>query len=130
MRGVTEACVATTASATLAALGVQRLALFSPYLPGTHQHERAFLAEAGVRVVGGRCLGLHGGDEYIAVAPEEWLHMVDAETPSEAEGVFLSCTNIHSPVRDPAARTEPGQTPHCQQPGGLVVRAPTMWRVG
>jgi maleate isomerase len=105
MRGATRAAVATTATATLGALrdlGLRRIALFSPYISETHAHEQAFLAEAGVDVVGGECLGLNGGDEYVQVLPSAWLRLVSRATPSDAEGVFLSCTNIHAlPVISP-----------------------------
>jgi maleate isomerase len=100
MRKATRAKVATTATATLAALrvlGVRRVALFSPYVAQTHAREVAFLAEAGVEVVGGECLGLKGGDEYLLVQPSEWLQLAVKATPHVADGVFLSCTNIHAP---------------------------------
>jgi maleate isomerase len=100
MRSVTRAVTATTATAALAALKVlelHRIALFSPYILATHQHEIAFLTEAGYDVVGGKCLGLHGGDEYLTVKPAQWLRLASTNTPADADGVFLSCTNIHAP---------------------------------
>jgi maleate isomerase len=100
MREVTAAAVATTAGATFAAMRALRInviALFSPYMQATHVHEVEFLREAGVQVVGGRCLGLSGGDEYINVPASEWLRIARTETPAEADGVFLSCTNIQAP---------------------------------
>jgi maleate cis-trans isomerase len=100
MRTATERAVASTATATLAAmraLDMHRIALFSPYIAATHAHEIDFLEEAGLRVVGGRCLALGGGDEYTGVPPSEWLRIGRSETPPDADGVFLSCTNIHSP---------------------------------
>jgi maleate cis-trans isomerase len=100
MRGATRAAVATTATATLAALrtlGLRRIVLFSPYVSDTHGHEQAFLGEAGVEVIGGECLGLTGGDDYVQVSPSEWLELATLKTPPEADGVFLSCTNIHAP---------------------------------
>jgi maleate isomerase len=100
MRSVTRAVTATTATAALAALQaleLHRIALFSPYIVATHQHEIAFLAEAGYEVVGGKCLGLHGGEEYLTVKPAQWLRLASTNTPADADGVFLSCTNIHAP---------------------------------
>jgi maleate isomerase len=100
MRSVTGAHIATTATATVAALraiNARRIALFSPYVAATHQHEIDFLAEAGVEVIGGRCLGFENGKDFIRVTPEEWLRMAEAETSAEADGVFLSCTNIRAP---------------------------------
>lgn len=100
MRSATDAVTATTATAALAALNaleLGRIALLSPYVATTHQHEVEFLAEAGHQVVGGKCLGLRGGDEYITVTPGQWLRLAVTNTPRDAEGVFLSCTNIHAP---------------------------------
>ena len=100
MRGATAAQVATTATATLAAmraLKLDHIALFSPYVAATHAHEITFLEEAGVNVIGGRALGLSGGDDYITVLPVEWLRIAETETPPQATGVFLSCTNIRAP---------------------------------
>lgn len=100
MRSATHAIVATTATAVLGALHaleVRRIALFSPYVAATHAHEVAFLAEAGFEVIGGECLGLPGGDEFVSIAADEWLRLAASQTPPEADGVFLSCTNIHAP---------------------------------
>lgn len=100
MRSATDAVTATTATAALAALNALelcRIALLSPYIATTHQHEVEFLTEAGHQVVGGKCLGLRGGDEYITVTPGQWLRLAVTNTPRDAEGVFLSCTNIHAP---------------------------------
>ena len=100
MRSATRAHTATTATATVAALravNARRIALFSPYVAATHQHEIDFLAEAGVDVIGGRCLGLENGADFMRVTPDEWLRMGTDETSAEADGVFLSCTNIRAP---------------------------------
>jgi len=100
MRGATPSQVTTTASATLAALhtlDIRRVVLISPYVAETHRHEVDFLAEAGLSVVGGRSLGLAGGDQYITVPPAEWLRIGADDVRPDADGVFLSCTNIHSP---------------------------------
>jgi maleate isomerase len=100
MQSATSAVVGTTATAALAALRaleLRRIALLSPYIAATHQHEVDFLTEAGVAVVGGKCLGLRGGDEYITVTPAQWLRLATSNTPAEADGVFLSCTNIRAP---------------------------------
>jgi maleate cis-trans isomerase len=71
--------------------------LISPYVAATHRHEVDFLGEAGLSVVGGRSLGLAGGDQYLTVPPAEWLRVGQEDMRPDADGVFLSCTNIHSP---------------------------------
>jgi maleate isomerase len=100
MRSATDAVTATTATAALAALNaleLRRISLLSPYVATTHQHEVEFLTEAGHRVMGGKSLGLRGGDEYVTVTPAQWLRLAVTNTPRDADGVFLSCTNIHAP---------------------------------
>src|SRR6266851_9412891 len=100
MRNATSSHVTTTASATLAAmraLDINNVVLISPYVAATHQHEVDFLGEANIGVVGGRALGLAGGDQYITVPPSEWLRIAQEEMRSDADAIFLSCTNIHSP---------------------------------
>jgi maleate isomerase len=100
MRSATDGQVLTTATATRAALeglGVRRIVLISPYVAATHRHEVDFLVEAGFDVVGDRCLGLGGGDEYVQVTPAEWLAIGRSELRPGAQGVFLSCTNIRAP---------------------------------
>jgi maleate isomerase len=108
MSGATRSQVTTTASATLAAmraLDIKRVVLISPYVAATHQHEVEFLSQAGLNVVGGRALGLPGGDQYITVSPAEWLRIAQDDVSNDADGVFLSCTNIHSPeVIEPLER--------------------------
>ena len=42
------------------------------------------LTEAGLKVVGGRNLGLLGSDEYIEVSPEDWLRIGEQETTPDA----------------------------------------------
>ncbi len=100
MSSVTRSQVTTTASAALAAmyaLDIKNVVLISPYVAATHQHEVDFLGEANIGVVGGRALGLAGGDQYITVPPSEWLRIAQEEMRSDADAIFLSCTNIHSP---------------------------------
>lgn len=88
-----------TASATLAALqvlGARRLVLVSPYTRPNHEHEIAFLEEAGFEVVGERNLGLAGAGAYSAVTPQDWVETVSAMRTDRAEAYFVSCANIRA----------------------------------
>jgi maleate isomerase len=67
--------------------------LASPYRDNLH--EIAFLQEAGIRVLHDRALGLTS-DGFIAEPPSTWVRVVMEEADPEADGYFLSCTNIHS----------------------------------
>jgi maleate isomerase len=102
LRTATTGHVASTASATRSAmstLDVSKVVVISPYVAATHQHEIDFLTEAGLHVVGGRALGLAGGDQYITVSPADWLRIgcEEMEMRPDADAIFLSCTNIHTP---------------------------------
>jgi len=83
-RAVTEA---------LKHLRVKKLALISPYVEETNQHEVRYLSEAGFEVVHEFGLGLGGGDEYISVTPGRWKEIAVENRRPDAEGYFLSCTN-------------------------------------
>ena len=89
----------TTASATLAAfeaLGARRVVLVSPYDRETHEHEIAFLTEAGCEIVAERSLGLSGSDAYCSAPPALWRDTVAAVQDDRADVYFVSCANIHS----------------------------------
>src|SRR5258708_11816008 len=76
MSRVTKSQVTTTASAVLAAmhaLDINNVVLISPYVAATHQHEVDFLGEANIGVVGGRALGLAGGDPHNTGPPSGGL---------------------------------------------------------
>jgi maleate cis-trans isomerase len=77
----------------LAALGVRRVALATPYLDSINRREADFLAEEGVTVVRSVGLGIVGnlpkGRLPVGAARDVALQ---ADTPS-ADAVFLSCTN-------------------------------------
>jgi len=88
-----------TATAVLEAfraLGARRVVLASPYRQEVNDHERAFLAEAGVEVLRDRALDLPRSDGYINEPPETWLRIILEEADPRADAYFLSCTNIHS----------------------------------
>lgn len=94
--------VTTTASAALAALtalAARKLLLLSPYVQTTHHHEERFLSEAGLDLCGSYCLALPGSDQYIAVTPDDWLAWASSRLLDhpQADAVFLSCTNTHTP---------------------------------
>jgi maleate isomerase/arylmalonate decarboxylase len=92
----------TTAQAlveALRALGVQRVALATPYHDALNAHEAAFLAAHAIDTVACRGLGLGAGGvhEYRAIAlvePEAvFAHAVSADTDA-AQAVLVSCTDF------------------------------------
>lgn len=94
-------CVTTAASivAALGALGVNRVAVATPYHDALNDHEQAFLTEAGFTVTSIKGLGIGAGgpQEYIQIArtPVETIrdHILGADHP-DAEALLVSCTDF------------------------------------
>ncbi|MGH3474407.1 MAG: maleate cis-trans isomerase family protein [Aeromicrobium sp.] len=95
MQSTGGARAVTTSGALLAALtrlGVRRVATATPY--DTHVTERltTFLKEADVEVVSSAHLGL--SKEIWTVPYEQTLQLVRDADSTEAEAIFVSCTNL------------------------------------
>ena len=88
-------CISTATAVLEAfrALGIRRTVLASPYR--NNLGEIAFLQEAGIAVLHDRALGLTS-DGFIAEPPSTWVRVLLEDVDPEADGYFLSCTNIHS----------------------------------
>lgn len=89
----------TTATAILAAfeaLDVHSTVLLSPYGRESQEHELAFLASAGIRVLREHALDVPRSAGYPSVTPERWLELALEYDDCDADACFLSCTNIHS----------------------------------
>ena len=76
----------------LAALGVRRVAVATPYVEDVTARLHDFLAEAGVATVSGAHLGLEAGIWKVPYETTARL-LRDADSPA-AEAVFVSCTNL------------------------------------
>jgi maleate cis-trans isomerase len=89
--------VATSAALidALAALGIRRVALATPYLDAINRVERAFLEDHRVDVVSVRGLGLSGA-AIREVAPETVLALACDADCEAAEAVFVSCTDLRA----------------------------------
>ena len=74
----------------LQALGLRSLILLSPYK--SNQPIIDYLGETGFTVVHDVALGLEGL-EFAAVTPDEWAQLARRHDQSDADGIFLSCTN-------------------------------------
>lgn len=91
------------------ALGLQRIALATPYHDALNEHEKRFFEENGIRVlaVKGLGIGAGGAHEYVRIArvPKETIYdhcrSVDV---AEAQGVVVSCTDF--PTLEAIARLE------------------------
>ena len=74
----------------LQALGLRSLILLSPYKSNRAVVE--YLGATGFTVVHDVALGLEGL-EFAAVTPNEWAQLARKHDRSDADGIFLSCTN-------------------------------------
>lgn len=95
----------TTAGSLVAActaLGVDRLALATPYVADLTAKLEGFLAAHGVDTVSRHGLGLLGHIWH--VSPDEVVRAVRAADHPDAEAVFVSCTNL--PTYDVIAELE------------------------
>ncbi len=82
--------------AALAALGLRRIALVTPYLPDTTAPMVAYFDRSGLDIVAARCLGLADDRDMARVSAQTIVDAVtDADTDT-AEAVFLSCTALPS----------------------------------
>jgi maleate cis-trans isomerase len=91
----------TTAGAVveaLAALGVRRIAVATPYVSSVNETERSFLEQAGLEVVSIEGMGIGQTDtdrRTIAHQPPARTEaLARAVDRPEAEAIFISCTNL------------------------------------
>ena len=78
----------------LSALGAQRIALLTPYLPETTRPMAAYFTERGLSLVAAECLGLADDREMARVTPRTILDAAAAADRPEAEALFISCTAL------------------------------------
>lgn len=88
----------------LAALGVRRIAVLTPYLLETTAPVVAHLAATGLDVVRAQCLGLDDDRDMARVDPEAIVAAARTADTPEAEALFISCTAL--PAMAVVARIE------------------------
>jgi maleate cis-trans isomerase len=84
----------TALAAALAALGVRRLALGTPYPRGIHALTRPFFERAGFRVTGDATLDILAMAEVPRVSPERVRALVAALDRQDADAVVLLATDL------------------------------------
>ena len=85
----------TTSSALLEALvhlGIDKVAVATPYVPSLTVRLHMFLEEAGIQVLSGRELGL--GERIWRVTGPTVHDLAVAADHEDAQAVFISCTNL------------------------------------
>lgn len=90
--------VATAASVKRAfdALGVERVAIATPYVDDLNEKEAAFLEAAGYDVLGIEGLGIAPNTGIGAQHPETTYQRARAVDHPDADAVFVSCTNYRT----------------------------------
>jgi maleate cis-trans isomerase len=91
--GIEAMSTASAIGDAIAALGVKRLILMTPYEQDVNDHEIDYLRQIGVAVVHDVALALPGSDDYLAQPPERWVQLAAEHARADADGYFLSCTN-------------------------------------
>jgi maleate cis-trans isomerase len=75
----------------LRALGLKKLVVLSPYM--SNANIITYLNAAGFEVVKDVALKCKDPADFEAVTPQRWLELARENDTSEADGIFLSCTN-------------------------------------
>jgi maleate isomerase len=87
----------TTASAVISALkilGLSKVAVGTPYIDEVNAAEKKFLEESDIAVTQIRGLGYVDGEALHREPPETALKLAQSVDSNEAEGIFLSCTDL------------------------------------
>ena len=108
--------VATAPALVLAAraLGMEKVAVATPYHDALNQHEKEFLEACGLQVLGIQGLGIGAGgpQEYVKIAkvtPDDVLaHCRSAWVPG-ADGMIVSCTDLRTLEALPQLERERGK---------------------
>ena len=78
------------------ALGVSRIALFTPYLPETSKPMGDYFTRNGLEVVRHSCLGMEDDREMARLNSEFLIEAALAADHDDAEALFMSCTALRS----------------------------------
>jgi maleate isomerase len=98
----------TTATAVVKALkslGAKRVALATPYVEEVNEREVRFLEHHGIEVTDVKSLGIVDNLEIGRIPPEHVYRLAKSLDTSQADAVFISCTNLRTiEVIDPLER--------------------------
>ncbi|MFQ5916154.1 MAG: hypothetical protein ACE5JS_23525, partial [Nitrospinota bacterium] len=108
--GIPTLTTSTAVAECLRRLGVQKVAIFTPYTDELNERERAYFQAKGLQVsrVGG--LGLETSEENYSCPPERIREQALKFMADDDAALFISCTNFRAyPVASALAR-ELGRT--------------------
>ncbi|MAF49589.1 MAG: hypothetical protein QGH73_18160 [Rhodospirillales bacterium] len=103
LEGVSGAPAVATAASVIKALevlGARRISMATPYPQATNEHEKEYLAAAGIEVIAMAGYPFPdddlGGQNFATVPPGEVLAHARAVDRPESQAVFISCANFGS----------------------------------
>lgn len=92
--GVPATTTSTAVVEALRALNVKSISIITPYTDEINKKEKAFFKELGFNVANIRGMGLVDPAEFKKVHPFEMYQFAKKNFANEADGLFISCTNI------------------------------------
>ena len=99
LRGGSDIAAVTTAGAVaggLRALGAQRVAMVTPYIPELNNLEVTFLRDWGFDVVSQAGMGILTAFDIGVVPLEETYRFAREHVAPDADALFISCTNLRT----------------------------------
>ena len=112
IREATGKPATTTATACLQAFrsrGIERIALVTPYEEWLTRAETDFFAANGVSVVAAKGLGTRDPEEIAGVDPGRIYRLAREVDRSEAEAIFISCTDFQAAAAIDALEADLGK---------------------
>ncbi len=106
--GVPAVATAAAIKRAFARLGLERLAITTPYVTELNSREVEFLTDAGYEVAAVDGLGIDRNTEIGAQQPETAYRRARQLPVDDADGVFLSCTNYRTFEVIPALEADLG----------------------
>lgn len=94
--GVPAVATAAAIRRAFDALDISRLAITTPYIAELNTREREYLEDAGFEIVAIDGLGIEPNTDIGAQVPETTYREARRIDDSEADGVFISCTNYRT----------------------------------
>lgn len=96
------------------AMGMKQVSLATPYHDALNEHEKHFLADNGIEVVGMKGLGIGAGGahEYVRIAkvpPEDVYAHCRSVDVEQAQGMIISCTDFRTQEILPRLEAELGK---------------------
>ncbi len=95
-RGIPVTTTTTASVAGLRALHAERIVIVAPYLREVTQRAVDYFSNAGFEVVNWSTMGIEDDVEIGNVPLERVVEAVESSDRSEADAVFISCTNLRT----------------------------------